>query len=195
MAKVNVRKQINDSKDALKEVMLAHLSEIAESLVEQIMSNYRKLTPSTRQNAIKDIKVKGMGDYKKDLLNSMAIVAGLALDGARSEVPAKSKVKLSEWDEGEVLLGQFEKLPSKVRKRLKSQLELLTATQKNDLEKIVMFQFTSSVESTDSEETIRYDLFESAEKYLNGPSVDAGSGVLAARTVNESRQAFFFDDE
>lgn len=195
MGTVSVKKQINQSKDELKSVMMAHLAEITESLVEQIMANYRKLIPSQRGNAIKDLTQSGVAVYKKELLSAVAIVADLALQGARKEVPKKSKIELTEWDASLISLGEFEKLPAKMQKRLKNQVDLLIKTQKNDLDKVVMFQFTSSNESTDSESTIRYDLYESADKYLNGPSVDAGAGVMAARTVNESRQAFFFDDE
>lgn len=196
MAKVNVRKQIKEAKKILKEVMQEHLTEIAELLVDQIMSKYSKLPESKKADAIKDLLPKGIPTYKSALLKTMAVIAGTALEAAREEIPKKSSVELTNWrNEQSVLLGEFEELPPKIKKRLKSQMELLVKTQKADLDKVVLFQFSSSLGSTDSHNVLRFDLMESADDFVLGPSVDGGAGVMAARGINEARQAFFFDDD
>lgn len=194
MAKTKVVTIIDKSKETLKKVMLSNLEFMSNSLITQIMRNYRKATKSQQINAAKNVIPSGLSTYKQELLETMAIIAGLAIETAREDLPKKAKTKLA-LDEESLLMGEFDKLPPTMRRRLKSQMELLTKTQREDLEKAIMFQFSSSVESTDSGDTIEYDLFESADKWMNGPSVDAGAGVMAARTVNESRSAFFQDDE
>jgi len=195
MAKAKVKKEIVEAAALLKELMIENLTFVAESMIDQIMRNYKKLTPSKRYDSIKDLNAKGMKEYKDEMLAAMAVISAMAIENARKEIPAASKVKLSEWNESALSLGEFEKLPPKVRNRLKSQVDLLLNTQKSDLDKVIMFQFSSSLESTDSEDIIRHDIFESAEDFILGPSIDAGAGVVAARGINEARQAFFFDDE
>ena len=195
MAKTKIGKEIETAANTLKEIMRDSLSTISELMIAQIMKNYRNSTNATRLNATKDLTQSGIPVYKDTLLKASAVVASLALENARKEVPKKSKVKLEEFDDDRLCLGEFEKLPKKVQKKLKNQINLLVQTQKADLDKVVLFQFSSSVDSTDSEKVLEYDLFESADKYINGNSVDAGAGVLAARTVNETRQAFFTDEE
>lgn len=195
MAKSTVKKDIKKAKEAFLGVMRENLAGISQSMIEQVMKNYRNLSPAQRIKAIKDITPIGIASYRMTMLSSAASVVSTALEKARKEVPKKSKVELSGWDEAAIRLGEFEKLPAKVRKRLKTQIDLLVNTQKADLDKVIMFQFTSSLDSTDSEETIQYDLFEAAEDYVFGNSVDAGAGIMAARGINEARQAFFFDDQ
>lgn len=197
MAKTNIPKMIDASKGSLKELMLENVNTLAEKMIAYVMSNYKDATDSQKVNSTKGLKDKsfGISAYKKELLTAAAIIAGHAIDSARKEVPDKKSVELSEQNIDSLMLGEFEKLPPEIRKRLKNQIENLAETQKDDLEKVVLFQFSSSNESTDSADLIEYDLFESVDKWANGNSVDAGAGILAARTINESRQAFFFDDE
>lgn len=195
MGKVTVRKDIKEAREILADIMREHLSDMAETRIDQIMKNYKALTPARKIDAIKNLPEISTSHYKKNLLKALAVIAGDAIEKARKEVPKASKVKLSEWNEEKLALGEFDDLPPKVRKRLTSQVDVLLKTQKDDLDKRIMLQFSSSVETTDSGDIIRYDVFESAEDYILGPSVDAGSGVMGARAINEARQAFFFDDE
>jgi hypothetical protein len=190
-----IRRDIHDAKAALKEVMQSNLRLITESMIDQIMRNYRNATPAQRINATKNLTPTGVAEYKRQFLEAMAVVCQDGLESARKDVPSKAKKKLADWDEDALMLGEYEKLPPKVKKRLKAQSDLMVNTQKADLDKYIMMQFSSSLPSTDSESTIKYDLFETAEDYITGPSVDAGAGMMAGKGINEARQAFFFDDE
>ncbi len=193
-SKTNVRKDIKESTDAIKEVMRENLSYIAENMIEQIMSKYRRLTDSQRFNSIKDISTTGVSSYKEALLSAYAVVAADALEKARKEVPAKKNVKLA-FDEESLKLGEFDKLPPDIKRRLMSMLGLMIGKQMSDLEAAIFFQFNSSIDSTDSESLLSKDLKDSAEEFIAGNAINAGASAAAGQIVNEARLAFFLDDE
>ncbi|MCK5608279.1 hypothetical protein KAR91_40735 [Candidatus Pacearchaeota archaeon] len=195
MAKKNISKQIEKATDGLKKVMQDNLSIIAGNMIDQIMKNYRNATNSQKINSTKGVTQTGQAQYKKELQTGMAIVSSASLDQARSEVPAAENVKLAEWNEERILLGEFEELPPKIKNRLKASSDLLLDTQLADLEKAIFFQFQTSLRNDAGETEIKGDMVEKAEKYITGNSINAGAGVTAANVVNEARTAFFFDDK
>ena len=188
----NIRKQIKNSKESIQEIMQLNLAIIAESMISQIIGKAKKLNPSQMLSATKDIKPKGIANYKSDLKATLAVVSSDALDQARKEVPKAKNVKLME-DEERLLFGEFEKLPADIRRRINNSNQLLIGTQIADLEKAIFFQFGSSVASEKSIKEIESDLNEKAETYITGNAIQAGSAVVAANVVNEARNAFFFD--
>lgn len=193
--KPNVRTDIKDASAALKEVMHENLALIAGNMVAQVMRNWRNLTDSKRFDAIKDVKPQGEMAYKEKLLNALAVIASVAIEKARKEVPKKKNVKLAELDESALQLGEFDKLPADLKKRVEATMKLLVGTQISDLEKIIFFQFNSSVDSTDSESQLKDDLEESAGDFIGGSSINGGAGAVSAQIINEARLAFFLDDE
>lgn len=188
------KKQIKSDKEILKETMQLQLAGISKNLVDQLMKFYRNNTPSNRINGVKQMSPKGVQEYKKELLNTLAEISASALKQARKEVPKAKNIRLSEKLVS-IMLGEFESLPADVQKRLKAQSDLIVDTQIADLQKNIAFTFQSSIESTDSESLIEFDLHEAGGKFIDGPSVESGSGTIAAQVVNEARTAFFFDDE
>lgn len=190
-----VKKDIEEATKIMIEIMKEGLKNIAELEINQIMKNYRNLTKANKVKAIKDIKESGVSEYKNSLLTAMAVVVADAIESARKEVPKASKVKLAEYDEDSLKLGEFDKLPPKVKKRLKGQIDILVQTQKADLDKAIMLQFNSSYESTNDEKLLEYDLYEASDKYIEGPAIPAGSSVVSARGINEARSAFFFEPD
>lgn len=194
MAKANVRAQIKDAGDAVREVMEEHLSTISKGMIQTIMARYKGLTPSTYMNAIKDVPRSGILDYKDALLTALSVVVSEAVDGARAEIPKSKKVKLSD-NEPSIRLGEWDKLPPKLKKKALAMQRLIVETQMADLEKVVFWQYGSSVGSTDSLDLITQDMEISAEDFVKGNSVRAGANQISARLVNESRSAFFMDDK
>jgi len=190
----NIKKQITKSKEAIQDVMQMNLALIAESIIAKVIGKAKRLTPSQMGNAIKDISPSGINAYKSDLKAALAVVSSDALDQARTEVPAAKSVKLMENEE-RLLFGEFENLPPKVRKRINDANQLLIGTQIADLEKTLFFQFNSSSSAEKPIKEIESDMNEKAEKYITGSSIQAGSGVIAATTVNDARNAFFFEPE
>lgn len=191
--KPRIKQSITDASKALKKIMQENLAEIAKEMIAQIMVGYRNLPESQRFNAIKDVAPKGINAYKSALKNAVSVVAYEALKDVRKEIPSKRNVRLA-FDEDSLKLGEFESLPADIQKRILAQVNLLTGTQISDLEKRVYFQYTSSVDSTDSETLIQSDLSESAEDYIGGQSVNGGADATASQTINEARLAFFTDD-
>lgn len=194
--KNNVRKDIKESTEALKSVMQENLSAIATNMVDQIMGKYRNLTESQRFNAVNDIQPKGINDYKDAMLNALSVIAADALKKVRKEVPKKQNVRLAEFAEFEsVQFSEFDKLPPDIQKRIKAMLKGIVGTNIADLEKALYFQYTSSVDSTDSEKQLQADLDEAAAEFVTGASITSGAAAASSQTVNEVRLAFFTDDE
>lgn len=182
---VKVRQFIRESAAALKIIMQEHLAEIADNMVEQIRKNLERATPSQRVNAVNGVKPVGEQSYRADVLLAFSVIANEAIAMARKEVPKAKKAKLSDFD----------KLPKDVQKQIKQQAKFLVGTQLADLAKNLFFQFDSSFDSTDSTAQIIDDLYDSADDYIKGVAISSGSGSLAAKVINDARNAFFFDND
>jgi len=177
--------QITEAQKAFEETFDEYLTPIAEDIIAQIMRSARKLTPSQRLNAIKDVTPKGVQEYKSVLLELMAACAQDAIALARKEVPNAKNVKLDE----------FSKLPPALQKKLKARNDLLVGKQIGDLQKTIEFAYTANEDTTDSYDTLEADLNDSALGFLNGTSVTAGAQLTAATVISQAREAFFFDDD
>lgn len=190
-----IKKDIKEATEALKVIMQENLADISSALIDQIMSKYRNLPESQRFNAIKDVQAKGINKYKEDLLSALSVIAADSITKARKEVPMAKDVRLASVDEDAILMGQFEKLPPDMQKRLKSMLNLLVGTQISDLEKSVYFQYSSSVDSTDSESQLKKDLDDAASDMIGGNIINGGASAYASQIINEARLAFFTDED
>lgn len=191
LSEKNPRQLITSGKSDLKAVMQENLKAISQDLVKQIMTKVRKLPESQQLDAIKNLKFSGTAAYKQALLECLGSVAAKALSQARKEVPKAKSVKLSE----RLKLADFDDLPNDVKKKVQTQAGLLVDTQMADIEKAVYFSFTHSVDSTDSDSILESDLTEAADSFIEGSGVEAASGTVTALIVNQSRNAFFFDDD
>lgn len=165
--------------------MQDYLSDISENLIDQVMGSARRLPPSKRLEAIKDLKPRGSQEYRSMLLDAMALVALDAIEAARKEVPKAKKVKLAEID----------KLPPKLRDKIRTRMNLLVGAQIGDLQKTIEFAYASSEDSTDSDNQVDQDLRDSALGWLDGTAIELGASISASTVINEARNAFFFDDD
>jgi hypothetical protein len=195
LAEKAVQRQLAQGHKILKSAMQQNLQTISQDLIQQIMTKIRKLPPSERQAAVKALDIRGRGTYRSALLDLLGNMAQGALDGARSEVPKKKNVKLAGEESEGLKLGAYDNLPKKIKDKVQSQADNLVDSQIADLEKAVYFQFDHSVDSTDSDALLEKDLADSAERYMDGPSVEAAAGNTTALVVNTARNAFFFDPE
>lgn len=188
------REHIALSKDSLKNLMKERLSEIASSLVSDLISQYRKLPPAQKRTAVNNVVPKGIASYKSDLVNALGSVALKALNQARMEVPGKKNIKLFEAIES-TTLSDFDKLPKAIQTGVSVTSGLLADTQSADLQKALFFQFGSSIRSTADENILENDLADAAESYVNGGVVATASGTSVSQIVNETRDVFFSDPE
>ncbi len=197
MAKNTPRSLIKESASILKEVMLVELSSIGDAIIAKIIGRARGLSPSERLRAIKDVPWPGEMAYQQRITEALAEIAFEALQKARKEVPKAERIRLVE----ELDSTQFaattllEKLPRSTQKFIRKQAELLVGTQLQDLQKNLFYQYTDSYDTTDDLDLVGADLREAAAEYIDGQAVTGGAGLLASKTVNEARNAFFFEPE
>lgn len=176
---------ITEAQDKVREVVKKNLKTIGADLNKQIMINYRKLGDSQKTDAINGVSSAGSAKYFQEIKDTLVGICTDALAQARKEVPKAKTAKL----------GEFESLPKRTQKYLTMQSRLMVTTTMADLEKVTFMQFGDAVMSTDSESIIADDLNQATDTYLNGASATAAGGNAASRLVNESRSAFFFDDQ
>jgi SPP1 gp7 family putative phage head morphogenesis protein len=193
MAKPKVNKSIREGSVALTQIMREQLPIIAEGFISQVMAKAKKLTPSQRLKAISGLEVRGGQEYKNLIKTGLAILAFDALQQARKEVPSKKNLRLSDMEDS-IQLGEFERLPPKLQKKITSQTQLLVGKQIGDLQKVIEFAYATAEEETDSLEQIRQDLDDSAIGWIDGTAVESGAALNAATIINSARNAFFFDD-
>lgn len=208
MKKPPIRKHIINGKAALKQIMKENLQGITEAMIQQIIARARKATPSTMIDCIKNVDQPGVGAYKSALQSALAVLATDALTQVRREVPKAKHVKLSEPvvdfnhpvgcdAKGEMvyLLDEFSSLPPKIQKKIQVESNLVVQDQADSLAKSIYFQWASSHDSTDSVDILETDITDAASDYVDGNSIDAGAGLMAAELINTTRSVFFSDKD
>jgi len=171
--------------------MIENLAQISASMISQIIGRAKSLTDSTMLTAINDIQQSGILAYKDMLTTGLSMIALEGIESARKQIPGAKKVKLSE----SILLSEFDKLPPSLQRKVKNSVILTTDAQMADLEKVIFFQFTSSVDSLSALPIIEKDLQEAAEDYITGAAIEGGAGLQAAQFTNAGRNEFFDDPE
>lgn len=198
------RKAFNASKDDVKEVMQANLKVVLESLKDDLRAAWKKATPSQRPKIVAQVQASGVNKYRAELKELFAEIATDALDEARKQVPSAAKIKLSEQVATMKLAapkgGYYAALPPNIRSIIDAQSALVAQTQVADIEKVVLFQFTSSSSGTENIDEILSDLDEAALPVIEGStasgmSVDAAASNAVANVSNQARMEFFFDPE
>lgn len=190
MAKQTPRQQIREAGQSLKEIFTEHLAAISDEMIRQAMSQWRD-----KRSSLTELKWPGEMAYRQVVRDAMTIISVDSIDAARKEVP---RAKFSE-DMPSIQFASisvlFEKLPIAQREFISAQTNLLIGTQLADMEKNLRFQYMDSFDTIDDEGVIEDDLRKVCVDYIDGNSVRAGADLLASKTVNEARSAFFFDDE
>jgi hypothetical protein len=184
LAESRAGKMIKESQLSVREVVQKHLKSMSERMTKDIVNKYKSLPEAQKQKAINDISIKGHGKYRKEIEQSLVNISDKALTAAKREIPKFRNINLAEMKD----------LPSQVRKLIAMQVGLLTQTTESDLQKVIFFSFGDSMLSTNDYEVIADDIQQAAEQFIASPSVVAASSNVATRVINESRQAFFFDD-
>lgn len=187
------RKQLEKNSEAMKEIMVAHARVFVDDLKKQLASNWEGLGEDAKASATKDVAVKNSlrNLYKKDLREILAGIATQAIAQARKEVPkAAKKIKFFDYD----------KLNPIVRKAIEAQLGLLADTQVADIEKVVLFQWSSSASSRTNVAGILEDVEERIKPILEGTqsgglALDVAAGNATSTITQNSRNAFFFEPE
>lgn len=198
MAKISPRSLIKESASILKEIMLLELASIGDAMISQVIGRARGLNPSEKLKAIQEISWPGEMEYRRKILAALAEIAAESINGARKEIPKAKAVKLVEKLESIELAANpnsIDGLPRALQDKLRKAADLLVGTQLDDLNKAVFFQYQESFDTTDSMELLEDDLNGAAMEYIEGSAITAGSMRVAAKMVNDARNAFFFEPE
>jgi phage gp29-like protein len=193
LAERDAKKLISAGADDLKEVMRAGLAKMGKQLVQRLVRAWGDLSPDTRVTVAKSVSITGQAEYKQVLKDAMLRIAAAGVESARRDVPRAKDVKFSEAPG--ICLKEYDWLPPKLLRRIDTQAELLAGAQAGDLEMAMLFQYTSSAPSTDSQRTIEDDLNQALDDALSGPSISTGAGTTAAAVTNIARSAFFMEPE
>jgi len=193
LAERDAKKLITAGVDDLKEVMRSGLEKMGKQLIDRLIRAGQNLSPDARVTAAKSVGVAGQAQYKQTLKDAILRIAANGVESARKDVPKAKRVKFSEA--AEIQLNEYDWLPAKLLRRVDTQAELLAGTQAGDLEMAILFQYTTSVPSTDSWRTIEDDLNQALDDALSGSSVAAGAGTTASQITNIARREFFMEPE
>lgn len=185
---------IGEAGKTLQQVFKIELAAIGDEMIAQIMRRARKKQSLA---ALKEIEWPGRLAYQAKILEAISTIAVAAIEGARKEIPKAKSVKLVEKIDSVKFASttNFDKLPNDLQQKLLKQAQLLVGTQLNDLEQSVMYQYTDSYDTTEDPSVLENDLNGAAMEYIDGQAIPAGANILAAKTVNEARSAFFFDSD
>lgn len=199
------RRDFDKSKDAVKSIMQENLPLMYAGLKEQLRKKYKAASASDKIKVALQVEAPGVAQYRQALKQELARIAYEAIQDARKLVPSKRNVKLCESLDTIKLAspkgaGFYEALPPAVRKLVEAQASLIADTQAADLEKTVLFQFTSSAAAYDNIDQIMSDVDEATAGILEngsgaGMSLEAAASNAVAHSVNQASLAFFFDDE
>lgn len=196
---------ITESSIKTRELMQEKLTFTGDKLVADVMRSYKQLPEGQKIKATDNVKPGGQAKFKRELKGVLTGVAVKAIDQAAKEAPVPG-VKLKDLNDHDVfklltdkelkqLQNEFSKLPTHVRALLIRQIDQTVVKQTKDLTDAVIFQFQSSLTSTADPNLIEQDMKKAAKTYTEGGTVQRGAANISAFTVNNSRNAYFFDDE
>ena len=182
-----ISRDIREATDELRKIFMEGLSPIAEQLIQDLMTKWKRAIPSQRINVTKKTQLKGKTFYSDIVLKAVSEISLYSYEKAQSDFKAKN-LKLA-------LPTEFKKLPPELQRKVKRNVDLLVMDQFQKLETAIYFQYGSSFDTTDSEEIIREDLEETAKDFITGNVIRGGASATAAKAVNEARSAFFYQDD
>jgi hypothetical protein len=199
----NPKTLIEGSQLEMAEVIRRHLFNISDKYIADVLRKYKDLSDANKLKATEGIKIGGVAKFRKELESIETVAASKSYDMAKSEVPDKKNVKLSEdldalrleFSMDNFKFNDFKKLPKRVQILIASQASLLSEKEAQSVTDAVAFQFNSSEASTDDIEVLRQDLKQAASDNINSGAKDVVAADLAATIVNETRNTFLLAPE
>ena len=198
--------KFDNASDTLKKYMQRNLKDMADFLKKKLINIYNGTGSELEQTrASTEVKVPELmlKNYEDGLKEELSKIAFDSLNQVKSE--NKLRKKLSE-DVLTIMLeapkgaGFYAALSPQVKAIVESRAKLLTSSQSADIEKIVTFQYSSSITGTSDLSSIEKDIDEVVNKTIEGDatrgmSVTAAAGDAVASVTNGVRMQYFFDPE
>jgi len=194
LAESKATAQIKISKKKLRPIFERNLAEIGAKLSQRLISEGKKLPDSKKDAAIGRTQLTIPKEFRKELKEALTTISVDAQKQARKEVPGAADVKLTDRETG-IKLDDFDKLPTRTQRFLNAQATLLVQTTARDMEKAVMFTYAAATVRNVDDDALEAVLKKSVDDQVSSASVTAAAGNSAGRTVNQSRNSFFSDDE
>jgi len=190
--------------EAIKEA----LRYTAGKYISDVMNRYGSLSENNKQKAPGLVKPGGQAKMRQALRAELTATAVKALEQARTEVPTRKNVKLSNPekfmlrlvekfgnDMGDIKLNEFSKLPGHMQVLIAKQADLITKSSVEELTNKVAFQFSSMELKVSDPAMVKQAMETTASDYIERGTVPVKGANAAATVVNEGRDAFFFEPE
>lgn len=185
------RALIKQQAEVMALAMQEALKPIGLDLIKQLVSKWDRATDAEVPSITRQVAVTGQRGYKDAVLSAFVEASSLAMDQVRKEVPRGTK-KLTDLKLAVRNLGD---LPKSIQTRLAALADLLVDSNLNDLQSDILFQFSSSANSTDSLVQLEADLVQKLDKFIEGPTLALGAANMASTIVNETRKNVFEEPE
>lgn len=191
---------INNAQESLSDVMKSNMRLMGNKLISDLVEAWERLPAGSKPAAIKKVQASGLVQYKSLLRNSMLNLATRALNQVKAENPKIDAGKfVAKFSDPAGINGKppkkkdVMKLPKRVREAVDAQAGLIVDTQAADLEKAIFFQFGQIEPLVDSAALIEQELNKRMDGVLT--ATETAAQIAGAKTVNETRHFFFFDED
>lgn len=193
-------KLINHAAESLADVMKSNMRLMGNKLIADLVDAWERLPEGSKPTAVKKVQASGLAQYKSILRNSMLNLATRALNQVKAENPKIDAGKfMAKFSDPAGINGKppkkkdVMKLPKRVRSAVDTQAGLIVDTQAADLEKAIFFQFGQIEPLVDSAALIEQELGKRMDGVLT--ATETAAQIAGAKTVNETRHFFFFDED
>lgn len=186
------------------EIMQSNLKFIGEKLIADITKNYKKLSDSSKLNAVDNLKLGGVAAFRKQLRGVLNVSATKSLGMVENETGLHD-VKLKDNQEVLELLEEYssktikfagdDKLPKHSKKLVQLQSSTLADKMATDLQDIVTFAYIQNEQKTNDIAVLQEEMNAAAKKYQEGSTVNTASITSTSTVVNQTRNEFFFAPE
>ena len=176
---MNPRIIMNNGKESLKKIIIENIEKIGANFVNDIMNNYDSLNGKNKFKATDNVKLKGVNSFLSEFKEAIAEISNKTIKNTQDIL--KINVNLSEWN----------KLPNKVKSRLKKQSEIFVNAVLAKYSDGVYFLFQNLTKKTDSRKAIESELKINVSDFIAGGHIGAGASNQSAITVNESQDAIY----
>lgn len=175
--------------------------------INDVMNRYKQLPKDKKQKATDKVIIGGASKLRKSLKSSLTTTATKSIAMARTEVPVKKDVELSNHERDmirlsekyndlpEIKLNTFSKLPTYIQVLVAKQADLISEDSLADLKAKLDFSFSSIETKSADENVIRQAMEDNARKFQESGSIVLKGTNASSLMVNEGRDAFFFEPD
>lgn len=194
-------KKWKQNKTSVKEFMQSSLKTLFDNYKSALKKDWAGATSASKPSLALKLNPSGLNNYKAALREVLAEIANAGLIQAQKQTPwVKNKIKLAEsFQLAAPKGGYYDALPPRIKRLIKANADLIAETQNTDINKLVSFQYGSSV-AQDNIDQILLDIDSAVLPVLDGStakgsSIDAAAGNAVSQSFQQARTEWFFEPE